>query len=134
MAQDEQSDQERCRVRLLRGGRKYGKERQRKYRRRTQGGETAQHEDIRRGGTRRRLHETGRRLRRSGSDGRGLARYSAYRSLPGGGLVRATTFPRNHRSSSASATTSPTPRLAGTAPSAYFAVAQNAAPTRGSWT
>src|SRR2546422_11637766 len=87
MAQDEQSDQERCRVRLLRGGRKHGKERQRKYRRRTQGGETAQHEDIRRGGTRRRLHETGRRLRRSGSDGRGLARYPAYRSLPGGSLA-----------------------------------------------
>src|SRR5882762_4549661 len=87
MAQDEQSEQERCSVRLLRGGRKHGKERQRKYRRRTQGGETAQHEDIRRGGTRRRLHETGRRLRRRGSDGRALARYSAYRSLPGGGLA-----------------------------------------------
>src|SRR2546428_14008291 len=87
MAQDEQSEQERCRVRLLRGGRKRGKERQRKYRRRTQRGETAQHEDIRRGRTRRRLHETGRRLRRRGSDGRGLARDSPYRSLPGGGLA-----------------------------------------------
>src|SRR5882672_3815420 len=87
MAQDEPGERERCRVRLLRGGRKFGKERQRKYRGRPQRGETAQHEDIRRGGTRRRVHETGRRLRLGGSDGRSLACYSAYRSIPGGGLA-----------------------------------------------
>src|SRR6266545_398518 len=97
MAAHQPGKRKRCRFHFFGGRRKPREEREPQPRRCLERSEEPQHEDLRGGGSRRRLHRQGRRLRGGDTNGRDRPCHSPYRGVPGGGVA----LPRLQSSSSA---------------------------------